>query len=84
MNLKQDWQFRTIVTQDGFVINESGPGFGFNCDDSGKPYEFCVKASCVWMNGNYGVFGWGHTEEEARQDAERRAARMETEMGGVA
>ena len=70
-----DWEFTTIKTVNG-VFETTGHGVSAVGDEIG-PFEYVVLAEKEKLPVIIGIFGYGHTEEQARADADKKIANYE-------
>lgn len=82
------WLYETFETDKGWIKGISGQYGGglvadyFGDPDAGvyvKPYEFVVRATKKLYGMNVGVFGMGHTKDEAMSEAIYKAVIAERE-----
>jgi len=72
-----DWEFRIIETHNGSF--EAGGGAGFTSDDEGIPYGYVVEATRELPPADVYIYGYGHTESEAKTHAVRKVEEFEDE-----
>jgi len=71
-----DWEFTTIKTNRG-VFETAGGGVSAIGDEMG-PCEYVVLAECECSSATYGIYGYGHTEEQAKQSVDLKIIEFET------